>query len=170
MKRRPKAPLFKPLEPAVYVIDTSAWLDVDTRKDADEVWGLIVDLIGEGRIVACSTVLDEIQDEGFYMQRIFPYEAALRAGDRNDVEYLLHVGKVTGEHPAMAKATGMKNPADPYVVALAEIEDYVVVADETCRKRPNRKIPGVCQKRGIKCKTLDELIADVRAEAVVSIG
>jgi hypothetical protein len=64
----------------------------------------------------------------------------------------------------MSRATGLKTPADPYIVALAELEGYVVVADETCRKRPNRKIPGVCQQRGIRCITLAEFIIEVRAD------
>ncbi|HEY2468127.1 MAG TPA: DUF4411 family protein [Terracidiphilus sp.] len=167
MKRRQSAPLFQQIEPDVYVIDTSAWCNIDKQSDVEDSWRLIAGLIEEGRVVACAAVLDEMQDEDFYLTRIFPYEAALRAGDRNDTEYLLHVGKVTRQHPAMAGATGTKNKADPYVVALAELEGYVIVADETCKKRPNRKIPGVCQQRGIRFKLLDEFLAEVRAKTII---
>jgi len=72
------------------------------------------------------------------------------------------VKRLTFENPGMSKATGPRTPADPYLVALAEIEKYVIVADETCNKRPNRKIPGVCRKRGIRCLTLNEFIAAVK--------
>jgi hypothetical protein len=57
----------------------------------------------------------------------------------------------------MSKARGRKNPADPYIIALAEMEKYVVVADESL-VRPNRKIPGVCKQRGIRCLSLDEFV------------
>jgi len=167
MKRRHSTPLFQQVEPDVYVIDTSAWCNIDQRSDAADVWSLIVELIGEGRIVVCATVLDEMQEEDFYMLRIFPHETALRAGDRNDPDYLLHVGKVTYQHPAMSGAAGFRNKADPYVVALAELENYVVVSDESCRRRPHRKIPGVCQQRGIKHKTLAEFVRDA-AQAKVN--
>jgi hypothetical protein len=167
MRRRRSSPLFQQIEPDVYVVDTSAWCNIDMRKDSEETWRLIVDLIDQGRIVACAAVLTELQDEDFYMLRLFPYEAALQAGDRSDTDYLMHVGRVTREHPAMAGARGTKTKADSYVVALAELEQYVVVADETCRKRPNRKIPGVCQQRGIPCKLLDEFVAEVRATTEV---
>jgi len=118
-------------------------------------------LIGQGRIVACAQVLAELHDDPVYILRLKPYERALLAGDRmsSDIEYLQHVGKITHDYPSMSKATSFKTPADPYVVALAELEGYVVVADEKCSNRPNRKIPGVCQQRRIRCMTLDEFIA-----------
>jgi hypothetical protein len=158
--------LFRSTEPDVYLIDTSAWLNIDLRADAEEVWLFIVDLIEQGRIVACAEVLGELEENEIYLLRLEPYAAALKAGDRksDDIEYLIHVGKITHAHPGMSRATAQKTPADPYVVALAELEGYVVVADETCRKRPNRKIPGVCKQRQIRCKTLDEFVKDIRKE------
>jgi hypothetical protein len=48
------------------------------------------------------------------------------------------------------------------VIALAEREHYVVVADESL-KRPNRKIPGVCQQLGVRCITLAKFIEETRA-------
>jgi hypothetical protein len=65
----------------------------------------------------------------------------------------------------MSKATGPKTLADPYIIALAELEGYVVVTDESCNKRPNRKIPGVCKQRGIRCLTLAQFIKEVKNEA-----
>ncbi len=166
MKRRrsARAPLFRPTEPDVYLIDTSAWINIDERTDADAVWQLIVVLIEQGRIVACAQVLTELRDNPMYEPRLKPYERALQAGDRNsdDPDYLQYVGRITHDHPGMSKARGAKTPADPYVIALAELEGYVVVADESMR-HPNRKIPGVCSQRGIRCLTSVEFVAVARA-------
>lgn len=166
MTRRSKLPLFEFLEPDAYLVDTSSWLNIDQRRDREEIWRLIVILIEKGRLFTCAQVLDELRDNPIYPVRLKPRERALLAGDRrtNDVEYLQHVGKVTYEHPAMSRATGRKTPADPYVVALAELEKYVVVADETRRKRPNRKIPGVCQARGVRCITLSDFVVAVKKD------
>jgi acyl-CoA-binding protein len=166
MKKRPRPPLFKSIEPDVYIIDTSAWLNIDGRHDTEELWTAIIVLIEQGRIVTPAQVLAELHENPIYLLRLKAYEKALQAGDRNsdDPEYLQHVGKVTFDHPAMSRATSRKTPADSYVVALAELETYVVVADETCAKRPNRKIPGVCQKRGIRCLTLTEFAIAIRSE------
>ena len=161
MKRRQSLPLLRSIEPDVYLIDTSSWLNIDLRADAEDVWRLVVGLIEQGRIVTCAQVLQELRDSPIYMLRLKPYEVALQAGDKNsdDPTFLLHVGKVTYAHPGMSKATGWKTPADPYVVALAELEGYVVVADESNTKRPTRKIPGVCQQRKIRCMTLAQFVS-----------
>ena len=160
--RRTRLPLFQSIEPDIYLIDTSAWLNIDSRPDSEYVWGLVVALIEQGRLVACAQVIAELRGSPIYMLRIKPYEAALQAGDRssNDPSYLQHVGRIAHEHPGMCKATGVKTPADPYVVALAELEKYIVVTDETSTRRPNRKIPGVCSQRGISCTTLDQFVSN----------
>lgn len=166
MTRRATGPLFRSTEPDNYLIDTSALSNIDTREDSEKVWALIVKLIEQGRITICAQVLGEVRDNPYYKSRIKPYEQAIQAGDRNsnDVEYLSYVGQITYDHPAMSKARSEKNPADPYVVALAALEGYVVVADETRNKRPSRKIPGVCDKLvpPVRCLTLDEFVAAER--------
>jgi hypothetical protein len=143
-------------------------LDIDSRADSEDVWKLIVALIEQGRIVACAQVFQELRNSPIYMLRLKPYEEALQAGDKNsdDPSYLQQVGKITHDYPGMSKATGSKTPADPYVVALAELEGYVVVADEMNTKRPNRKIPGVCHQLRIRCMTLAEFVSTARAEMV----
>jgi len=167
MKRRRPNPLFQQIEPDVYVIDSSAWSNIDTRSDAEDAWQLISALIEDGRVVACAEVLREVRDEPFFLLRLHHYEVQLQLADRNDTDYLMHVGKITREHQAMAGARGTKTKADPYVIALAELDNYVVVADETCKHRPNKKIPGVCKQRGVRFKTLEEFIAEVRASMAV---
>src|SRR5438045_3442220 len=129
MKRRRRLPLFRAIDPSVYVIDTSAWLNIDLRPDSEDVWQLIVGLTNEERVVACAQVLQELRDHPIYMLRLKPCEEALRAGDHrsNDPDYLLHVGKIAHAHPAMSKVVGWRTPADPYLIALAELEGYIVV-------------------------------------------
>lgn len=166
MKRRPSAPLFRKIEPDVYLIDTSAWINIDERSDSQDVWQLIVALLEKGRIVACAQVLAELRDNPMYETRLKPHEQALQAGDRSsdNPDYLRYVGRITYEHPGMSKARGWKTPADSYVIALAELEGYVVVADENMRHR-NRKIPGVCENRGIRCLSSSEFVTEISAAA-----
>lgn len=163
MKRRHSLPLLQPLLDDVYNIDTSAWLDIDSLPDSEDAWQLVLALIQQGRIVACAQVLGELRDSPVY-GRLKPYEKALQLGDydSDDPGYLQRVGRITHDHPAMSRATGSRTPADPYVVALAQIENHVVVANESM-KRPNRKIPGVCKTLGIRCITLAEFISAARS-------
>jgi Domain of unknown function (DUF4411) len=157
--RRSQVPLLQSLLPDDYLFDTSAWLNIDLRADRDDVWSTIIRLIEKGRLFTCAQVLAEVREDPIYLLHLKAYEKALLAGDRdsNDMVYLLGVGRITHDYPSMCKATGRKTPADPYVVALAEMEGYVVVADES-RKRPSRKIPGVCAKRNVRCIDLSEFV------------
>jgi hypothetical protein len=154
-------PLFKSIALDVYLIDTSSWINMEEHSNYENMWRIVVSLINQGRIVVCGQVMEELRDNRIYA-RLKQYEDAIRAGDEksDNPEYLQHAGKITHDHPAMSKARGKKTPADPYVIALAEREGYVVVADETIEKRRNRKIPGVCDKLQIKCITLEKFIAD----------
>ena len=157
--RRSQVPLLQSFLPDDYLFDTSAWLNIDLRLDRDDVWTIIARLIRQGRLFTCAQVLAEVRDDPIYLLRLKPYEKALLVGDRdsNDMDYLLSVGRITHDYPSMCKATGRKTPADPFVIALAEMEGYVVVADES-KKRPSRKIPGVCAIRGVRCIDLSEFV------------
>jgi hypothetical protein len=77
VKRRRSLPLFRAIEPDVYLIDSSAWLNVDLRADSEDVWRMVVNLIEEGRIVACATVLSELRDDPMYGLRLKPYDRSL---------------------------------------------------------------------------------------------
>jgi hypothetical protein len=67
-------------------------------------------------------------------------------------------GQITHDFPGMCKATGSKTLADPYVVALAQMQNYTVVANENMRRK-NRKIPGVCLRLKVRCMTLARFVA-----------
>jgi rRNA-processing protein FCF1 len=164
-------PLFRSISLDVYLIDTSSWINMEEHSDFENMWRIVVSLIEQGRIVVCGQVMEELRNNRIYA-RLKQYEDALRAGDErsDNPEYLQHVGKITHDHPAMSKARGKKTPADPFVIALAEREGYVVVADETLLKRRNRKIPGVCEKLTIKCIPLDEFIARNRTTSAAEAG
>jgi hypothetical protein len=102
----------------------------------------------------------ELRPDPIY-SRVKRYERALLANDGKltDPEFLQTVGQITHDYPGMCKARGQKTPADPYIIALAQLEGFVVVADEGTARRKSRKIPGACQKLGICCKTLEEFIS-----------
>lgn len=162
MKRRADPTLFDGPDSEVYLIDSSAWFNIDVRGDHEQVWQMIYRLIAEKRIVICAAILDEIRNSSVY-ERIKLHEAALKDGDlaSTDLEYLQLIGKITHEHPTMSRARSRKFAADPYVVALAKLQGYTVVADES-NTRANRKIPGACRKLNVRCLTLDEFVEKIR--------
>jgi hypothetical protein len=160
-RRRLESTLFEPIPPKVYLFDTSAWLNIESCSDQENIWSVVRTLVEEGRICTCHEVVGELREGSIYEPRIKPMEKTLLAGipNANDVLYLQSVGRITHDYPSMSKATSSKTPADPFVVALAQAEGYIVVADES-KKRPSRKIPGVCAKLKILCITLKQFIHD----------
>jgi len=159
MRKGRNMPLFPDEELDVYVFDTSAWVNAGLHRNSEKVWMTIIDLIGYRRVFTCSQVMIELKPDPIY-ERVKRYEKALLAhdGKLSDPEFLQAVGQITHDHPGMCKARGEKTPADPYVIALAQLENYIVVADEGTARRKSRKIPGVCQKLGICCRSLEEFI------------
>jgi len=162
MRRKSDPTLFDGAEPEVYLIDSSSWFNIDLRTDREEIWSHIYRLIAEKRIVVCSGVFEEICNSAVY-ERLRLHEAALKDGDieSTDLEYLQLIGRITRDHPAMSRARSRKFAADPYVVALAKLQGYTVVTDES-NARANRKIPGACRKLGVSCLTLGEFIEKIK--------
>ena len=48
--------------------------------------------------------------------------------------------------------------ADPYLIAVAKVENMIVVSGEKSTHRPARKIPYVCEQMNVKCLDLDEFM------------
>jgi hypothetical protein len=163
MSRRGGPSLFP--QPPAYAVDTSSWLNVDSLPEPEDAWVTIQELIKKGRLFTCAQVLTELRSDPIYLLRIKPFEKALLSGGGgiNDPEYLQMVGRITHDFPAMSKARSSKTPADSYIVGLAQMEEYILVADEGTR-RINRKIPGACQQLGIRCITISQLIKEVSNE------
>lgn len=170
MRRDSNPTLFDSDEPrpTIYIVDSSAWFNVDLRNDHDHIWEIVYRLIGERRIKVCPEVFGEIKNDPVY-ERLRLHEATVKLGLRTgtDVEYLKLVGEITHKHPRMCKARSRKHVADPYVIAQAELDGYVVVADES-PKQPSRKIPGVCQKRHVPCIDLDQFVTDNSSSAAAA--
>lgn len=156
MKRRRVPPLLALQEPATYVMDSSAWFNVDERSDSSSAWMIILALIEQQRLVDPGEVVEELKLDNDLWSRLQPVESQLRF-IRSDEAYLLLAGRIAAEHPALAGIRSRKTRADPFVIALAEIERFTVVTDESS-KRPNRKIPGVCEKRNVPCISLSRML------------
>jgi hypothetical protein len=139
-------------------MDSSAWLNIDERADAVKCWPLVIALITQQRLVAPAEVIEEIKVNESAWERLHTYEAALRGALTTGDSYLLLAGRIAWAHPGISGIRSRKTKADPFVVALAELERFTVVTNETTLKRPSRKIPTVCKARGVQCIPLDDML------------
>jgi len=148
--------LFRDEQPARYLVDTSAWLNLNGREDSATAWAVVVALINDDRLYSPRRVVDEVVS---IRTQIQPYVPKLVRCDRNDEAYLLKVGEIAYRYRRMSKPLGTRTKADPFLVALAILDDYTVVAEESMKNRPVGKIPGVCHREEIRCWTLSKLFA-----------
>ncbi len=155
-RRKPLPPLLDLVEPPRYVIDSSSWFDISERPDRDEVWAVIIDVISGERVLLPTECVDEIRLDEELWARLSQLETKFRASGNEEV-YLL-AGRIAAAFPGMARIRSKKTKADPFVVALASVERALLVCHETTRKAPNRKIPTACDRFGVRCITIDDLL------------
>lgn len=162
----PEQPVF------LYVVDTSFLIEVHKRyprKTLPGIWKDIETLIREGRIVAPINVRDEInQQDDELKDWVNDHPAMFKALNR---ELLETTAFVVNKYPRTAKPSSQKpHHADPFVIGLAikmrrlhslTPQEILVVAEEKSKLAENpdlrdaeiEKIPDVCQKFGIPCRS-----------------
>ena len=137
-----------------YVIDSNCLDHIKRRPDANLAWDTIIRLIEEGRLKIVEQAMNEIQnvDPEAY-ERLRPYRRALM--ERITPDLLAEAGRISDRYRRMSRPYHQNDTADPWLVAAGTTKGYTVVTDE--RKRRQR-IPVVCEREGVPCINLDELL------------
>jgi hypothetical protein len=149
------------------VFDTSAF--VNGRRDHypvetfPSVWEFVAEAMEDGRIVTPREVLNELKAKDD--------ETCRWAKERPDcfVEPSAEVQRQAGEILAMLPNPGVRDGADPFVVAEARVRSFVVVTYEgrsfsgVPTKNWAKRMPGICQHLGVECRTLPEALARLGA-------
>ena len=136
-----------------YSIDTSAILDAWTRyypPDAfPPVWDKLDALIDNGDLKASEEVLEELEkkDDEVYAwalqrERMFvPTSEEIQGA----------VTEILKNHRRLIDQRPNRSGTDPFVIALAMVEDYVVITGEKPTKSTKRPhIPDVCEALDIR--------------------
>jgi hypothetical protein len=147
----------------VLVFDTSAFLN--GRRDHypvatfPSVWELVGDALEDGRIIAPREVYRELTAKDDETAKW----ATERAGAF--VEPSPEVQKAAGVILAMLPNPGVRDGADPFVIAEAQMRSFTVVTYEgrsfsgVPTRRWDRTMPGICRQVGVPCCTLPEALA-----------
>lgn len=143
-----------------YSIDTSAFLDGWIRYYAPDVfpsfWDRFDGLLNGGATLVSSQVQVELaeQDDGA-ADWLADHPACLREID----EVFDLARQISEQFPGWADRK--RNGADPFVIALAEMNGLRVITGErlTGATNPRKvRIPDVCLQRGVACGSLLDLI------------
>lgn len=146
---------------AQYVFDTSAligaWVRAYPPDSFPVVWDRMDGLAHAGRLLVPEEVYEELhaQDDdllGWVKVRssviVVPTSRAV----------MLEARAVLADHEGLTKAGTGRGKADPFVVALARLQDCPVVTQEQGGTATKPRIPFVCKGRGILCMSMLDVI------------
>jgi hypothetical protein len=145
----------------IYCFDTSAFINGWHRYYHPEnfpVWSDIEELSLQGRVIATEEVLVELEKQED--DEVFAWAIARPHIFRPIDEQIQIVTRdILREHPRLVDNRKLRSRADPFVIALAQIEGAAVVTYEDYSHNATKpKIPNVCQALHIPWMTLLHLI------------
>lgn len=141
----------------MFVFDTSAfingWNDHYSGPSFERVWSFVADGMEDARIIAPRAVHHEIQRVSDALAKWAKERPFVDPDER--VQSL--VGELQDQHPEVFSTPG-RNDADPWVIALAQVEGLIVVTYEgrqfsgaPARPSKNPKMPEICSTLGVDC-------------------
>jgi len=146
----------------LYSLDTSGLLDGWVRhyppKTFTNLWLSIEKLIEDGFLRATEEVLGELSKQG-------DDELVIWCKGQKDLftpfdnKIQIKVAEILTTHPNLVDVGKGRSGADPFVIALAEINNCTVVTGEKLSGKVSKpKIPDVCKDRSVKYCTFLEMI------------
>lgn len=146
----------------MFVFDSSAFINgsrhhyhLDTMPS---VWRLVEAAIDDGRVIVPREVYREIFDQEDEISQLLKRHQAAVIDPSREVQ--MRAGQLQSEFPK----PGLRDKADPFVMAEAESRSTTVVTYEgiTFTGAPargaDRKLPAICKRLGIDCCTLSEAL------------
>jgi len=145
-----------------YCIDTSAliaaWNERYPIENFPPFWERLDDLIRDGRLCSPRDVKEEIikKEDGLYswLDERPQMFVELEEDIQQDARVIL------AEFPLLTKQIEGRNPADPFVIALAKARGCTVITQEGMGSPSRPRIPLVCKYYGIKCMDILGLVRE----------
>ena len=143
-----------------YTVDTNIVVTLNRDQPRDvypSVWHALEGLIAEGRCFMSREAYEELRKVD---DECAPWAKAQQGfiHETTDDE-LAVVAAITNQHPGWVQET--LNAADPFIIAQASEQEFVVVTFETRKGQGtldhNLKIPNVADEWTVQCVTFQEL-------------
>lgn len=146
----------------MFVFDTSAyingWHDHYPPTTFPGVWALIEQALDDSRVISPREVYTELMKK----------EDDVCAWAKQRVALFVDPGQATQREAGAIYATfpnpGIRDAADPWVIAEAKLRGYTVVTYEgrtfsgAPTRRWDRQMPGICERNDVPCVTLPEAL------------
>jgi hypothetical protein len=145
---------------ATFCFDTSAFIQCWTRYYPLDVfpgmWEKLDTIATQNVIVCPEEVRYEIEKKEDGLHEWVKGRAYLFAPLDEPVQQAARA--ILARYPLLVKATAQRTQADPFVIALAQVNNIPVVSEERGGTAKRPKIPYVCDELKIPCMTVVEFI------------
>ena len=128
----------------------------------EPIYNKLNQMFEEGELFSVREVFEELRDSQEYWEDYEECFRELTEGESDNVTQLLGDSEFS-----VFVSHGMNNNdgfwADPHLIACAmEDSDIVIVSQESLRSSPQKKIPYVCEQKGIRCIKLLEFLDEIK--------
>lgn len=137
---------------AKYVFDSNIFINLQQRQPRDiypSVWSKIDELMDDGTIISSREVYDELSlgDDALSAWAKTRQESFLPS----EISVQERVREILKEHRGLVEGGKKRNNADPFVIALAQEKDCIVVTEEGhSNSEQSPKIPNICEAYGVQ--------------------
>jgi hypothetical protein len=137
---------------AHYSFDTSALIDGIERyypiANFPGLWQKVDELIDDGRLLVSEEAWNEAVSVAADLQTWCNAAGRIKCVYRTDATVATLAGQIVYQFPNWTKQ-GTKNSADPFVIAVGELNGFTVISGEVGGGPSNPKIPYVCAQRNV---------------------
>ncbi|MDQ7827015.1 MAG: DUF4411 family protein [Candidatus Eremiobacteraeota bacterium] len=147
----------------MYTIDTSSiihgWHEAYPKDAFPALWQKIEELIDDGKLIAIEEVILELEKKEDVLHKWAIKQEKLCVPI--DIDIQKEVREILKSHKRLLDTRKNRSGADPFVIALAKVRKCTVITNEkktSSQEKPH--IPDVCEKLGIRCINLLELILE----------
>ena len=118
------------------------------------------EMFENGELFSIREVFEELEDSQEYWG---DYEECFRELTKNESKNLPKIlyDKQFETFVKWGMRESKKHWADPQLIACAINKDIIIISQESSNNNPQRKIPYVCNKKGIKCIKLIEFLREI---------
>lgn len=138
---------------AKYVFDSNVFMNLQQRQPVDvypSVWEKISELMESGIIVSSQEVYEEILAGEDYLSKWAKQRRTCFLPTDEETQKIVRI--VLSKHRGLVEGGKKKNNADPFVIAVAQINNCTIVSEEARTNNLNSpKIPDVCSYLGLNC-------------------
>lgn len=136
-----------------YIVDADVFIgfyDSLPMETYETQWNLLKQYIEDGRLKICEAVFNEVKKAEELKSWLNNFNKLLVKCYEHDV--IVEAKTIVNAYPKLLDINNSSDQSDPYVIALAKLNNYTVLSNEAYSEGGKKtKIPYICKQMSIDC-------------------